>query len=315
MRRLWTDRARSTRLAGLLLLAGLSAACAAVDTEPAVQPKQPVAHSEGFGTASERAKLQACYDSARSQHPDLSVHTTALYFARGGKLVYADVELPQTPKLARCLSDALLSSHPFEAQAAQQPGTVASGALRIDLGPTLPRPSPRPTLAEGRARYRRVTLEALQQGALRQSDPPVREMLNPPPPWPTPEMRAELDACHRDALSSHPGLVLHRDVIYLIRGSKVLLADVSIPEAPELRRCVLERIQTWSSPAAFSGSSAAATLSSFFIDLGGPEEFPDHPPESLTAELARRRTLINRALELGLIQPDDPLVERFKNAG
>jgi len=128
-------------------------------------------------------------------------------------------------------------------------------------------------------------------------------------------MQAELDACHRDALHSHPGLVLHRDVIYLARGSKVLLADVNIPEAPELQRCVLERIQTWSSPFSSSSSSSSegAILSGFFLDLGAPEEFPDQPPGTLTAMLARRRALIARALELGLIAANDPLLQRFED--
>ena len=312
MRRLRKRCARTPGVAGLVLLAGLNTACAAVDVEPEAKPKQPATDGEGFGTSGERAKLQACYAEAQLHDSNLSVHTTALYFAREGKLVFVDVELPSNPKLARCLSDALLLSRPFEARAARAAGTVASGAIQIDLGPPLRLPAPQPTLAEVRARSRRVTLEALRQGALRESDPMVRETLNPPPRWPSPEMRAELDACHRQALPSHPGLVLHRDVIYLVGGSKVLLADVSIPEAPELRHCVLNRIQSWSSP--FKTSAQAATLSSFFIDLGGPEEFPDHPPESLPAELARRRALIAQALELGLIQADDPLVEQFNDA-
>jgi len=312
---MWTYRVRCTRVAGLVLLAGLSAACAAVDAEPQVQPKQPAAQREGFGSAGEQAKLQACYATAKLENPALSVHTTALYFAREGKLVFVDVTLPETPKLARCLSDAVLTSYVFDAPAARAPGTIAVGSLPIDLGPPLAAPAPRPSLAEIRARDRRVTLEALRQGALRASDPIVRDTLNPPPPWPTREMQAELDACHRDALRSQPGLVLHRDVIYLARGSKVLLADVNIPEAPELRRCVLERIQTWSSPFSNSSSSSSegAVMSGFFLDLGGPEEFPDQPPGTLTAELARRRALVARALELGLIANNDPLLQRFED--
>ena len=310
MGRLWTARACISAFAHSLLLAALSAGCATVDTEPEAQPKQPTTNGEGFGTASDRAKLQACYADAKLRDPDLSVHTTALYFAREGKLVFVDVTLPEAPELASCLSDALLSSHPFEAQAAQ--GSIVSGALRVDLGPPLSAPAPRPTLSEVRARYRRVTLEALRQGALHENDPIVRETLNPPPPWPTREMRAELEEC-REALHSGTPRVLHRDVIYLARGSRVLLAEVNIPEAPELRRCVLERILKWQSP--FSGSSSEATiLSGFFLDLGGPEEFPD-PPGSLTAELARRRALLEHALELGLIQAGDPLLERFKATG
>ncbi|HEX2673162.1 MAG TPA: hypothetical protein VHM25_19915, partial [Polyangiaceae bacterium] len=156
-------------------LAALSAGCATVDTEPEAQPKQPATNGEAFGTASERAKLQACHADASLQDPKLSVHTTALYFARDGKIVFVDVTLPKTPELARCLSDALLGSHPFEAPVAQGQGSVASGALRIDLGPPLSAPAPRPTLSEVRARYRRVTLEAVRQGALHESDPVVRE--------------------------------------------------------------------------------------------------------------------------------------------
>jgi len=309
------DCARIIGLSALVCLTGLSEGCAAVDTTPEALSKQPASNSERFGSASDRAKLEACYADARLQNPDLSVHTSALYFAREGKLVFVDVELPETPKLAHCLSEAILSSHPFEApieaRAAHGSEAVASGAIGIDLGPPPAVPPPRPTLSEVRARVRRVTLEALRQGALHESDAVVRETLNPPPPWPTRDMLAQLDECHRDALRSGAPLVLHRDVLYLARGSQVLLADVSIPEAPELRRCVLERIVKWQSP--FPGSSEATTLSGFFLNLGGAEEFPD-PPGTLTAELARRRALLERARELGLIQADDPLLERFKNA-
>jgi len=153
-----------------------------------------------------------------------------------------------------------------------------------------------------------VTLAALQQGALRETDPVVRELLNPPPPWPSPEQEAELDACYGKALGAHPGLVLHRDVLYLTRGGKVLLADVRIPEAPELQTCIQERIQGWSVPLA--PSSKETILSGFFIHLGAPEALPE-PPRSLTAELDRRRALLRRALELGLMQADDPMLKRF----
>ena len=182
-----------------------------------------------------------------------------------------------------------------------------SGARRIDLGPPLTTPRPRPTLTEVRARQQRVTLAALRQGVLRESDDLVREMRSPPPAWPTPAMRAELAVCHRDASLSHPGLVVHREVIYLTRAGKILLADVSIPEAPELLRCVLERISSWSAP--FPNASVTV-LSTFFIDLGGPEDFPDHPID-LPAELARRRALVERAVALGLMPADDPLRKQF----
>jgi hypothetical protein len=230
-----------------------------------------------------------------------------LYFARDGKVVFADVELPESPQLARCLADAMLGSVEREGPFPETPGTISSGARRIDLGPPLTTPTRRPTLAEVRARYQRVTLAALQQGVLRESDDLVRAMRSPAPAWPTEAMRAELGACHRDASPSHPGLEVHREVIYLTRGGQILLADVSIPEAPELQRCVLERISSWSAP--FPDASATL-LSSFFIDLGGPEEFPDHPLE-LTAERARRLALIDRAVALGLMTPDDPLRKRF----
>jgi hypothetical protein len=312
MHRQWTASAQNTVIiAGLVLSSGLSAGCATVEAESEARPKEPAASEGRFGTASDRAKLEACYADAKRLDPGLSVHTVALFFARDGKLVFVDVELPETPKLARCLADAVLSSNAFEAPVAQGPGSIASGGLRIDLGPPLARPGPRPTLAETRARHRRATVAALEKGALRASDPMVRELLDPAPLWPTTEMRAELDECHREALRSHPGLVLHREVIYLSRGSQVLLGDVSIPEAPELQRCVLKRVAEWPSP--FSRSSEGATLSGFFVHLGAPEEFPE-PPASLTAELDRRRALVRRALELGLIEAADPLLEQFSTA-
>jgi hypothetical protein len=202
----------------------------------------------------------------------------------------------------------MLGSDEREGPFPEAPGTVASGARRIDLGPPLTTPTRRPTLAEVRARYQRVTLAALQQGVLRESDDLVRAMRSPAPAWPTEAMRAELGACHRDASPSHPGLEVHREVIYLTRGGKILIADVSIPEAPELQRCVLERISGWSAP--FPDASITV-LSSFFIDLGGPEDFPDHPID-LPAELARRRALVERAVTLGLIPTDDPLRKEFR---
>jgi hypothetical protein len=260
--------------------------------------------------ASADAKLQACYASARLQEPGLSVHVVAWYFARDGKVVFADVELPESPELARCLADGMLGSPAFEAPGGQ-PGELASGARRIDLGPPLSTPTRRATLAEVQARQRRITLAALRQGMLRESDALVREMRSPVPAWPTVGMRAELAACHRDASAAHPGLIVHREVIYLTRGGKVLLADVKIPEAPELQRCVLERISSWSSP--FPNASETV-LSGFFIDLGGPEEFPD-PPLDLTAERARRLGLVDRAVALGLVPPDDPLRQMLTTPG
>jgi hypothetical protein len=125
-------------------------------------------------------------------------------------------------------------------------------------------------------------------------------------------MQAELDACHSDALKAHPGLVLHRDVIYLTGAGKVLLADVSIPEDLDLRGCVLARIQSWSAP--LLGSPEETTLSGFFMSLGAPETLPD-PPRSLTAELGRRKALLRRALELDLIKADDPVLKRFESPG
>jgi len=300
-----------TLTAGLASLTMLSAGCAPVNAPPDARPQTSAPTNGSWVAASDQAKLQACYVEAKSHDPNLSVHTVALYFARDGKFVFVDVELPQTPALARCLSDAILTS-PYQGPVAQEPGVVASGGLRIDLGPPLPEPerASRPMLAEIRARHERVTLTALQQGALRESDPMVRELRNPPPPWPSPEMRAELEACHRESLKSQPGLELHREVIYLTRGGKILLADVSIPEAPELQRCVLDRIQHWASPLA---SADATALSGFFIDLGGAEQLPTGPG-TLSAELERRRALVERALELGMVRADDPVLQRFKSS-
>lgn len=294
-------------VSGLALIALFGAGCATLDAGGESESKRATVAAAGVEHAGNDAKLHACYAEARAQQPELAVHTVALYFARDGKVVFADVELPESPQLARCLADGLLGSVAFVGPAGQPPGTLASGGRPIDLGPPLTTPAPRPTLADVRARWQRVTLEALQRGVLRDSDAVVREMMAPAPAWPTAEMRAELGRCHQEATKLHPGLVVHRDVIYLTRGGKVLLADVSIPEAPELQRCVLERITTWSSP--FSGVSETV-LSGFFIDLGGPEEFPDRPPQ-LRAEFARRAALVDRAVALGLINADDPLRKRF----
>jgi hypothetical protein len=308
---------------GLLLALGASAltfGCASRSAAPTPAPPpgpasvapaakatgdSPVAQGPGVAAAA-RPKLQACYDTARARDPELAVHTVALFFAREGKVVFADVELPQTPELARCLGDALVGS--AQEGPSHEPGALGYSSLRLDFGPPASAPPPPPTLADLRARHRRIVLDALRRGALRESDPPVREVLNPPPPSPTAAMQAELDACHKQALAAHPGLVLQRHVIYLARGRRMLLADVNIPEAPELARCVVDRIVTWSSP--FS-EGAETVVSGLFIHLGGPERLPDAPAHAY-AELARRDALVQRALQLGLISADDPLLARLK---
>jgi hypothetical protein len=289
--------------AGIGLLAFWGTACSTLGTSSQHEPKPSLKGPSSAEGAAPEAALRACHASALVQQPGLSVHTVALYFARDGKVVFADVELPEYPQLERCLEDALLGSPAI----AGPSGIVGGGGRPIDLGaPPLTRPR-RPTLAEVRERHRRMTLEALRRGALKETDALVQEVLNPSPPWPTAPMRGELDACHRAALEADPGLVVHREVLYVARDGKVLLADVDLSEAPELQRCVLERVQSWSSPPLGTES----VLSGFFMDLGGPEEFPD-PPPTLAAARARRVALVDRAVALGLIRADDPLRERLR---
>ena len=272
-------------------------------------PRQSGAEIAGPGGAASHAKLQPCFEEAKAADPNLSVHTDAWYFARDNKVVFVDVELPGAPQLAACLRQAILGSSIGGPPVVRTPGSFSGGGMPIDWGPPETNPKPRLTAEEFQARHRRVVLEALRQGALRPDDPPVRELLNPAPPWPTVEMRAELEACHRAA----PELSLQRIVMYLTRGGRVLLADVSIPENLELQRCVLQRIAGWASP--FS-SSSETVLSSFLIELGEPEERAViGTRDRLQAELARRDALVRRALELGLIKADDPLFERLRAPG
>jgi hypothetical protein len=292
------------------LLVSLGTGCATLDSGAETEPKQSTGTAIHGGEAEPEPALRACHAQARLQQPDLAVHTVALYFARDGKVVFADVELPEAPALARCLADAMLGAPVFGPAVEVPQGAIVSGARRIDLGPPQITPTRRPTPPEVRARYRKATLAALRQGVLRESDPLAQAMRTPSPAWPTAEMRAQLDACHRDAARSWPGLVVHREVIYLARGAKLLLADVNIPEAPELKSCVLEKIGTWSSP---FPTPTETQLSSFFVDLGGPEQFPD-PPLDLVVERSRRLALIDRAIALGLIAADDPLRARLSAA-
>src|SRR5689334_5960699 len=170
MGRLWMGGTRAKSIVAGLLLSSLelSAGCAAVDAEPEARPQPPATNGSALGVASEQAKLQACYAEARVHNPELSVHTLALFFARDGKLVFVDVELPETPQLARCLSDAILTSYAFELPGEPASGVAGGGALRIDLGPPLTVPAPRPSMAEMSERQRRATLAALKQGALRE---------------------------------------------------------------------------------------------------------------------------------------------------
>jgi hypothetical protein len=298
----------ATTLTTGLALAALVNGCRAQPREAETPPRRTGTAIAGPGSRLDRAKLQACYDGAKVNNPSLSVHTIALYFARDGKLVFVDVDLPASPQLARCLREAMLSWPAFGPPVAGPPGSFSSGAIRIDFGAPSTTPTNSPTAEEFEARFHRITLEALRAGALRPDDPPVRELRSPAPPWPTPQMRAELEACHR--ASSQPTLPLRRNVFFLTRGGRVLLADVAIPEDSGLEQCVLQRIVGWESPVS---SESETVLSSFLIELGGPEELTDEVMRArLNGELTRRDALVRRALQLGLLESSDPLLERLK---
>lgn len=146
------QRAR-VRTASLLVGLGLGAfvnGCGSRHPAPATAAGQGEAESAGPGSAAHRAKLQPCFDQAKAEDPNLSVHTVAWYFARDGKVVFVDVELPEAPQLAGCLKQAILGSSIGGPPVARTPGSFSGGGMPIDWGPPEANPKPRPTAEESR---------------------------------------------------------------------------------------------------------------------------------------------------------------------
>ena len=120
--------------------------------------------------------------------------------------------------------------------------------------------------------------------------------------WPNAAQRAELEDCYAAMHGSHPGLSIHRSVNYLARAERVVLADVQVPQAPELAACFMERIHGWKVPLA--GASYRCILDTFWIDIGAPADWP----EDVRPILSRRTRLVAEALQRGLMRERDPLL-------
>ena len=271
-----------------------------------------VAGQSSDGLKARDAALRRCFEGARRTQPDLSVDATATILARGQRIVYAEIEPLVAPELEQCFTAALMQHSVTPALTSVDPNALSIGGIALRFGLPAGSPPRRPSLREVRAMLERFKQHVLERGLLRPNDALYREWLSPPPPWPGPGERAELEACYRAALPAHPGLVLHRSVLFLQRDGRVLLTDVLIPEAPELARCVTERVAGWRGPITQS-EGGGSVFSSFFLDLGAPPEYPDALPAD--DFFKRRRALIERAHSAGLLPDDDPFWATFGQRG
>lgn len=251
-----------------------------------------------------QAELAQCFATAQRTQPALVVDTPALLLARGGQPLFVDIELPEAPALAACFTRVLMN-HPAPGPAVHR-NALSVGSLQLRFSVPENTPVPRESLSAFKDRQARFQQRVLERGLLEPSDPLYREWVSPKPPWPGPAQLAELDTCYRAALPTHPNLILHRNVFYLERAGKVLLADVLVPEAPALAHCLTNTMTTWVAPFV-PGSNSRAVVSSFFIDLGAPPEFPDRLPGYDL--LKHRDELLKRAVDSGLLDRDDPLVK------
>ncbi len=135
----------------------------------------------------------------------------------------------------------------------------------------------------------------------------VDELLHPRTPWPTPEQQAELDECYRTSLREHPGLVVHANASYIVRGNKILIADVPTPRLPELGRCLADKIVTWTVPSS-PGERDEAFVSGFLVHLGGEPEFPEDTGQD---PFTQRDRLVDEAVRRRLLSETDPLVGKI----
>jgi hypothetical protein len=255
-----------------------------------------------------KAELRTCFDAAARNQPGLSVDTQAMTLFRGERTVFVDIEIADQPQLVACFTRAIMERK-LPSSVVARGDELGAGGIALRFVPAeLPRVKPK--LGEVRARLERFERRALASGVVQPRDRLYDEWMHAEdtPAWPTPSQLEELQTCYCAALHAHPGLVLHRDVFYLQRDGTVLFADVQIPEAPELARCIAARVQAWQGR--FARAPISGTfVTSFKVDFGAPPEFPDRSEgESM---VTRRDAFLQRAMKARVLASDDPLWQRY----
>jgi hypothetical protein len=261
---------------------------ASLDAGAATEPR-----SAGRLNGVSLAETERCYAAALQNNPALTVETEAHWVRRNGRVTFVLLEMPEAPDLVRCIRRAI--EHQQRDDFAGR-ALLSFGFFPIRIGKRAD--DRRPSRREFKARARRFLDTAFAYGAISPGELPAVTTNE----FPNEEQQDELQTCYEAARREQPELIVHRKVLYLARAKKVLLADVQVPDAPELAKCLIERIEHWACP------HASSVLSSFWIDLGAAPEWPATERDFH----ARRARLLSRALEQSLIAPDDPLFEELK---
>jgi hypothetical protein len=126
-------------------------------------------------------------------------------------------------------------------------------------------------------------------------------------PAEVPFERATRD-CYAQAPAPGPREV-HTLGRYLALGDTMLLVRVTIPQAPELVRCI-EHAVAHESPPGWSQAPDALVSGSFAIDLGGPAKPVawDDIPDQYEAHIQGMAALMRDVVERGILPADHRLV-------
>ncbi|HET9957448.1 MAG TPA: hypothetical protein VFQ61_23275 [Polyangiaceae bacterium] len=120
--------------------------------------------------------------------------------------------------------------------------------------------------------------------------------------------RAALDACYAASSAQHPGLSVNSTALYLVRGGKYIYVDFELAEAPELARCIRESMLQWQAFQPPGSDPGAVGVGGRPIRLGpAPTERP--AAETFAAHRERWRRVVNSALEKGILDRNDPIVQ------
>lgn len=162
-----------------LLALSLVGACApAANAPPATDvaddPAEPAAGGLVLGPEGQ-SHFADCYEPARLVRPDVSVNTPMLFFGRGGKIVFAYLELPDRDRaLGQCLRQKVVGWALPGPDAS--PESISSGGMLVQLGPVSGPPSGPRTRDEILALLQRAREAAVAEGVFEPDDPALDKL-------------------------------------------------------------------------------------------------------------------------------------------
>jgi hypothetical protein len=129
---------------------------------------------------------------------------------------------------------------------------------------------------------------------------------------PEPPYASVLQACYAQLPGRESPREVHAMGRYLALGERMMVVRVTIPEAPQLARCIENAVKQ-SAPPGWQQAPDRLVCGSFAIDLGGA------PPRAQPGDIERQyeehergmAALMRETLALGVLPADHPLVQEL----